>query len=511
MAALRLRNVNAGAQFGGRAGRRMTGSASQPGLDDRSPHDGIGSPPRLIATSGARQLPGPGCTRSSWRGTVLIHSERGITVSGAPKPERHTPQLRGLPGIGSVQRQLTAQELKRIVARHLGWLAKNDPEGLPKHDTYLEEVEPIFLEWQHEALNSPQMADLRYTELPDANLTGANLTDANLSYAFLFGAILSGANLRGVDFTNSALGKARLNKANLTGARLSWADLTDADLTGADLTKARLDYTNLRNAIYSPASGPPDPYVAGIRGLSAVRVQQGTAYDAEVGLVQLRKLLRDLGLRNSEREATYSIERYRTSKRLAAYELRPSELWSRFRGVKRPGALPAIDLITKTLPDFFAGIFRQVAFDWTTHYGLHPFRALFVIMGIWLLCVPVYCWSIVHPGQSQQGSGIYRILPANRIGGPEATPAIQKDPAPCRIQSASWLEAIPPAAYFSLLSAVNIGFQQFTPGDWIRRLQPHDYILQPEGWVRVVAGGQALLSVFLLAMWVLTQFGRPFE
>jgi hypothetical protein len=31
------------------------------------------------------------------------------------------------------------------------------------------------------------------------------------------------------------------------------------------------------------------------------------------------------------------------------------------------------------------------------------------------------------------------------------------------------------------------------------------------GVVRVVAGVQALLSVYLLAMWALTQFGRPFD
>jgi hypothetical protein len=59
-------------------------------------------------------------------------------------------------------------------------------------------------------------------------------------------------------------------------------------------------------------------------------------------------------------------------------------------------------------------------------------------------------------------------------------------------------------------AAVNIGFQQFTPGDWVRRLQGHEYTLQSVGWVRTVAGAQALISVYLLAMWVLTQFGRPF-
>jgi len=38
-----------------------------------------------------------------------------------------------------------------------------------------------------------------------------------------------------------------------------------------------------------------------------------------------------------------------------------------------------------------------------------------------------------------------------------------------------------------------------------------EYSLEAIGWVRVVAGVQALLSVYLLAMWVLTQFGQPFE
>jgi hypothetical protein len=69
----------------------------------------------------------------------------------------------------------------------------------------------------------------------------------------------------------------------------------------------------------------------------------------------------------------------------------------------------------------------------------------------------------------------------------------------------------PAAAYFSLISAVNIGFRRLHPGDWIRRLQTPEYSLEAVGWVRVVAGAQALLSVYLLMVWVLTQFGQPFE
>jgi len=67
------------------------------------------------------------------------------------------------------------------------------------------------------------------------------------------------------------------------------------------------------------------------------------------------------------------------------------------------------------------------------------------------------------------------------------------------------------AAQFSLLSAFHIGFREFNVGTWIARLQPRRYTLEPTGWVRVVFGLQSLLSVYLLALWALTYFGRPFQ
>ncbi len=42
-------------------------------------------------------------------------------------------------------------------------------------------------------------------------------------------------------------------------------------------------------------------------------------------------------------------------------------------------------------------------------------------------------------------------------------------------------------------------------------MQPREYTLRAKGWVRVVSGAQSLISVYLIAMWVLTYFGRPFE
>ena len=64
--------------------------------------------------------------------------------------------------------------------------------------------------------------------------------------------------------------------------------------------------------------------------------------------------------------------------------------------------------------------------------------------------------------------------------------------------------AIAWAAWFSLLSAFQIGFREFSVGNWLTRVHPRQFTLEPTGWVRTVAGVQSLLSVYLLAMWVLT-------
>ena len=73
-------------------------------------------------------------------------------------------------------------------------------------------------------------------------------------------------------------------------------------------------------------------------------------------------------------------------------------------------------------------------------------------------------------------------------------PTVGKDPKVVRVEASTLVDTFRKAAYFSLLSAVNIGFEQLTPGEWICRLQGHDYSLEAVGWVRIVAGAQALLG-----------------
>lgn len=67
------------------------------------------------------------------------------------------------------------------------------------------------------------------------------------------------------------------------------------------------------------------------------------------------------------------------------------------------------------------------------------------------------------------------------------------------------------AFYFSLLSAFAIGWRELNVGNWLTRTQRREYALRATGWVRTVSGIQALISVYLVALWALTYFGRPFE
>jgi len=271
-------------------------------------------------------------------------------------------------------------------------------------------------------------ADLNGARLSGAKLDGANLfnsdlTEANLAFAEMNRADLNLANLNettlsGAKLNNATLRKANLNKAFLREAELNGADLTGATLVGADLTLAsvagaQLYDTDLTDAIYAPRSPSPDASVAQIKGLKSVTFPDGE----EGGLLQLRDLLQKGGHRDLERQATFAIERGKTDHSFAR---------------KNPA-------------DIAEGIFRKVAFDFTTRYGLEPSRALFSILLVWALLILIYSWPILS--KSKCMSGIYRVLPKDRIEMHDGKPSLDSTARVERLQ-ASGFAAVGWAAYF---------------------------------------------------------------
>jgi uncharacterized protein YjbI with pentapeptide repeats len=332
-------------------------------------------------------------------------------------------------------------------------------------------------------------ADLNGASLNEANLKNARLNEADLSYAELnksnlVGTELNKTSLKGAKLSNADLTFAKLNNADLSDAELYNVNLSNAELNGAFLTGtsvagAKLASVNLTNATYAPGPAPPSD-VAEIRGLTTVMFPAG----GETGLVQLRDLLQKSGLRDLEREATFAIENGKTRNSLRDWKDNPTAAAE--------------------------GMFRYLAFDLTTAYGLRPGRALLLIVALWALLIPLYAWPIWQSKRPPTASRIYRILPQNRVEVRDDQPTLD-NPARVERLHGRGFGLLGWSAYFSLLSTFQIGFREFSVGTWLTRAQPRSFALESTGWVRTVSGLQSLLSVYLLAMWVLTYFGRPFQ
>jgi uncharacterized protein YjbI with pentapeptide repeats len=405
----------------------------------------------------------------------------------------------------------TAEALNRILNEHALWISfhtsRGSPADLKGADLSRAGLNGVNLE--NANLNSAILgaadlsgaylagvdlrgADLRQADLSNANLSEADLSiagrrgleifparlgHANLSHATLFRANLSNAQLDGANLTNAAeLREANLVHANLDRANLSGANLIQANLSNAYLHDAKLDDANfyltiLSGAYYEPKSNPD------VTGIAYARDLEFVTYGENSGpLFQLRKQFQDNGFREAERKITYALNRRR------AQSDSPAERW-----------------------------FKTIAFDWTCQYGMSPGRALRIWLTLFLLCCIIYAVFIHLPGKS----GLYRVAKTQKDEPDEQIVPRQILSRPrwliplrlltCESRVIYW------AVFFSLMSAFNIGFRQIDFGRWLRLLPRTEFDLKAKGWMRTIAGFQSLISVYLITLWALSYFGRPFE
>ncbi len=364
-------------------------------------------------------------------------------------------------------------------------------------------------------LNSAELnaIKLRDADLSESHLAAANLTGADLTGAQLTKADLRAADLTDADLSQSTLADARMGNADLSGAVLTGANLRGADMARVDLTNAELNFTNLVGAFIGEA------HLAGAEfepeGLPILE-STALAYDLELvtysnnpgPLTRLRKQFQDAGYREQERAITYALNRHNAD---------PRYLWALVNGDTphfKDATTPLwshLKTLSKSVPE---GLFKWLAFDVTCEYGLSPWRPLGIVGILWVVFSFVYAIFMHCPG----GSGIYFV--GTRLWrGKSNTQAIQirpraiRDPKWWQIPFL-WLQrgwrVLRAAMFFSLMSAFNIGFRDINFGRWLRLLTKREYDLRAVGWARTVSGFQSLLSVYLIALWLLTYFGRPF-
>jgi uncharacterized protein YjbI with pentapeptide repeats len=397
--------------------------------------------------------------------------------------------------------KINDEDLTRILTDHKKWL---DTEGREGKKADLQEARLLAANLQEAYLEGADLqkanlgaanlqeaylegADLQKANLGAANLQGARLLEANLQEARLPGADLQkanlgaanlqGARLLGADLQKAYLVQANLQKANLEGADLQEAflgaaNLQGARLLGANLQEAYLARAHLNGAVFEiePGKLPNIPSIAKARFLSLL-----TYHELPHSLVELRAEFKKSGLRKQEREITYAIKHSGFIKAKSQY-----------------------DFIKKV--EVYLGWFF---FELTCQWGMSPERPLFILLMLIFLFTLPYAQAIYG---KEKVDGIWKVWISERM-----RVDLGHDEPKKPIESINPLFCFKNGFYFSLLSAFNIGWRELNVGNWMARMQPYEYRLQATGWARTVSGIQSLISVYLLALSVLTYFGRPFE
>ncbi|MFC1523660.1 pentapeptide repeat-containing protein [Thermodesulfobacteriota bacterium] len=389
------------------------------------------------------------------------------------------PPWQGKDKYGNV---ITEEKLKEILADHKAWIIdgmkKEDSRRLDLRHAELEGADlaeenllSAYLQGTHLQGANLQKTTLKAAHLEGAHLEGASLQEANLEGASLQGANLQKTTLKAAHLEGAHLEGANLEEANLEGASLEGANLAKVSLQGAELVRTNIKNaiffkTSLKNTLYEPSSAPHKGFLGGIE-------LEGIWFNKEqhCGLVLLRSAFKDVGLREREREATYFIER---------------------------GKRKYAPLHEKVVKFFF--------FEMTCGYGFYTWRPLIFVVLSFVFLSFIYMIPI-YDSTGNRLSTIYCVWSDKRIRqdlGPKNS-IIASEP----LKMPNY-KALTYAFYFSFLSVFHFGWGDINVGNWIARIQPQEWSFRATGWVRTVSGIQSIVSIYLVALWALSYFGRPF-
>lgn len=474
---------------------------------------------------------------------LAVPSALAIPDAPLPQAQNCNAQIEGQwTWVDNSGQNKTGEELHDILNQHETWLKTAKREG------------------RQADLSGAKLkgADLRSVSLSEANLTNSDLSYADLTRATLNGTVLRGTNwqctrldetyfqradLENVDFSRAIISSKTIfdaaklagaslkghdlhdihfNGASLRGADLTGSDLTNAQLNGADLSNAKLKNSLLINAHLNAAnlegadlsgaayevSAHPVPKAIAF----AKYIEQMTHTGDSASLAQLRALFKENGFRDQERKITYALK-----------SSQGEFLW---KACERNGGI------------CFEYWVNRILFDLTSQYGMNPGRVLIIVLIIFSGSTVLY-WGLIHRS-SESGLSIIVSGDLDLKNQPRwlrenlsltgrlshemrgASTVMEYSVRPKDIQHTRKLDYWKDLArrewvlfrvsfLFSLMSTFNLKFRDVDFGRWLRQLMTKEYDIKAKGWVRTVSGTQALLSLYFIALLLITYFGRPFE
>ncbi len=226
-------------------------------------------------------------------------------------------------------------------------------------------------------------------------------------------------------------------------------------------------------------------------------------------LAGLRGVFKETGFRDQERKITFALKSRQV-------EL----LW---------------ETCAKDKGNCFEYGFNLIFFDLTAQYGMNPGRVLYSLLTALGVATLLYRLLMIYP----PNSGLSIIVPFDRDNRPRWLLAnLSRNDEPileggypakkeykvqphdlhqfekldyCRAWIRRERALFLVSFVFSLMSMFNIKFRDVDFGRWLRQLTIKEYDIKAVGLARTVSGIQALVSVYLIALLLVTYFGRPFE
>ena len=288
----------------------------------------------------------------------------------------------------------------------------------------------------------------------DSEFVNVNFRDSQLNGAKIYYGRFADANFS----SNTLVKNASFNKTDFKNVNFSDSRLNDSVLDSVKFEQTYFFDTDLTGVT---ADLDPDSTLSAAEFSEASGLQYLTYRKTPNSLTALRESFISAGLRRQERQLTHAIESTRTDNTTGA------EYW-----------------------------FRYIMYDLTSAYGLSYGRPVFLIF----TGIVFFGLLYIRPVTSPTESAILYVEIDEKTGDEKVSP----------LKSAG-VKAVLWSLYFSLLSAFHLGWRDLNVGNWIVRMQTQSFLLRSRGWVRSISGIQSLVSVYLLAIWALTYFGRPFQ
>jgi Pentapeptide repeats (8 copies) len=352
-----------------------------------------------------------------------------------------------------------------------------------------QDSEIFYLAMPDSVFNQTTLEDVRFKQ---CNLARAQFKTSQLVRVWFLECDLTKGTFNGEDKSDEAKKKKPTERRSKVSPLVSFNDSTldscdfrflsmeGVEFLRCSLSKCEMSWAKFEWTNYDPLpnSLPFLPSFGTFEGLPEFSYQE-----APTGMSELRNAFKSGGLRREERQVTAALCRQ---------QMRESGRWE--------------------------GLFKRVFFDLPSAFGMFPGRPLRILLCLCGVFTLPYAWAILRRGSKpeekkpgKREGRIWQVPLEKRVLSDDAKPRLLHVDLREEGFFRGLCRALGFGFFFSLISAFGVGYRDLDVGRWIERINPEESTLRATGWLRTVSGVQGLMSFYLLALWLLTYFGRPFE